>query len=162
MHVGPVIANNTPLVALAWLDRLDLLRDLYGEVLIPFAVRAEFLEYAPSLRLQTLLATPWIKPVAVKSKAFVRGITGLDRGEAEVLALAEERSARLVIIDERKARRMAERMGFVITGTLGVLLLAKEAGLISTLRPMLETLQTNGFFLDRALINRALVAANER
>jgi predicted nucleic acid-binding protein len=51
---------------------------------------------------------------------------GLDRGEAEVLALAEEREARLVVIDERKARRYAQRLGIPLTGTLGLLVAAKE------------------------------------
>ena len=158
---GPIIANNTPLVALALLNHLDLLRDLYGEVLIPLAVRAEFLDFAPSARLQVLAAAHWIKPMAVTSTTLVRGLTGLDRGEAEVLALAQEQQARLVIVDERKARRMARRMGFAITGTLGVLLLAKEQGLITALRPLLDALQASGFFLDESLVWTTLAVAGE-
>ncbi len=74
--------------------------------------------------------TPWIKitPLANPRQALV--YVGLDRGEAEVLALANERSARLVIIDERKGRRYAKRLGLPLTGTVGVLLTAKHSGLI--------------------------------
>jgi predicted nucleic acid-binding protein len=54
--------------------------------------------------------------------------TGLDEGEASVLALAEELDASLVIVDERKGRRYAKRLGLAVTGTMGILLLAKEQG----------------------------------
>jgi predicted nucleic acid-binding protein len=64
MPAGPVVSNNTPLVALWSLDALHLLRALYGEVLIPLAVRDEFLDFAPVLRADALAGAHWIKPVA--------------------------------------------------------------------------------------------------
>ena len=88
-------------------------------------------------------------------------MVGLDQGEAEVLALAEERDARLVIIDERKGRNYARHMGIPLTGTLGVLLLAKEQGLIEAMTPLLTALQTAGLHLDKALIQQVLKLANE-
>ena len=86
---------------------------------------------------------------------------GLDQGEAEVLALAEERAARLVIIDERKGRRYANRLSIPLTGTLGVLLLAKERGLVTSLAPLLDELQEAGLYLDPDLVNQVLVLAGE-
>lgn len=86
---------------------------------------------------------------------------GLDQGEAEVLVLAEEQNARLVIIDERKARRYAKRLGFPLTGTLGVLLLAKEKGIIPALAPLIEELQQAGLHLGIKLIKKVLQLAGE-
>jgi predicted nucleic acid-binding protein len=161
MLEGPVIANNTPLVALWTLGRLDILRDLYGQVWIPRAVYEEFLASEHAQRLAALREAPWIVTVSVSNRQHVKVYVGLDQGEAEVLALAEERAARLVIVDERKGRRYAQRLGIPLTGTLGTLLLAKERSLIGSLRPMLVELQNAGLYLDSALVDRALVLAGE-
>jgi predicted nucleic acid-binding protein len=74
---------------------------------------------------------------AVARPQHAKVYVGLDQGEAEVLALAEERATRLVIVDEYKGRWYAQRLGFPLTGTLGVLLLAKERGLVGRLTPLL-------------------------
>jgi len=162
MHVGPVIVNNTPLVALWVLGRLDLLRELYDEVLIPQAVYEEFVATERAVRQAALESAPWIRPVSLANPQRARVYIGLDLGEAEVLALAEERAARLVIIDELKGRRYAQRLEMPLTGTLGLLLLAKERGLVADLAPLLVELQEAGLYLGAALINRALRLAGEK
>ena len=162
MHVGPVIVNNTPLVALWVLGRLDLLRELYDEVLIPQAVYEEFVATERAVRQAALESAPWIRPVSLANPQRARVYMGLDLGEAEVLALAEERAARLVIIDELKGRRYAQRLEMPLTGTLGLLLLAKERGLVADLAPLLVELQEAGLYLGAALINRALRLAGEK
>ena len=157
----PVVLNNTPLVALWAIGRFDLLRDLFREVLIPQAVEDEFLAVETAARRQALSEAPWIRsaPLAQPRRALV--YAGLDQGEAEVLTLAEEREARLVVIDERRGRRFAERMGIPLTGTLGILLLAKEAGLIESVSVWLTKLREAGLFLTPSLIQRALEVAGE-
>jgi predicted nucleic acid-binding protein len=157
----PVVLNNTPLVALWALGRLDLLRDLFEEVLIPHAVEEEFLAAEASARRQALADATWIKRGELSHPRRALAYAGLDRGEAAVMALAEERDARLVILDERKARRYAARMGMPVTGTLGVLLLAKEAGLIDSVKSSVSRLQEAGLFLAPALVRRALEIAGE-
>jgi predicted nucleic acid-binding protein len=144
----PVILNNTPLVALWALGRLDLLRDLFQVVVIPKAVEDEFLAADELARREALANAPWVKTVVLSYPRRAQAYAGLDRGEAEVLALAEESDARLVILDERKGRRYAERMGLPMTGTLGVLLLAKEAGLIESISEWTSKLQEAGLFLS--------------
>ena len=161
MPDGPVISNNTPLVALFALGRLDLLRDLYGEVLIPQAVHDEFIATEQARRQSALKRAPWIKVASVVNSKRTLVYIGLDQGEAEVLALAEEQNARLVIIDERKARRYAKRLGFPLTGTLGVLLLAKEKGIIPTLAPLIKQLQQAGLHLGINLVKKVLQLAGE-
>jgi predicted nucleic acid-binding protein len=157
----PVVLNNTPLVAFWVLGRFDLLRDLFGEVLIPAAVEAEFLAVEETQRRKALEQALWIKTAALSHPRRALAYAELDLGEAEVLALAEERDARLVIIDERKGRRYAERMGLPRTGTLGVLLLAKEAGLINSVAAWIAKLQEAGLFLSPALVEKALEIAGE-
>lgn len=141
MQDRPVVLNNTPLVALWTIGRLDLFRDLYQEVLIPQEVEDEFLATEESNRRQALESAPWVKTVQLSSPRRAIAYVGLDPGEAAVLAVAEERDARLVVIDEKKARRFAERMGIPLTGTLGVLLSAKEAGLVSSVAGLIAQLQ---------------------
>lgn len=109
MPAQPVIVNNTPLVALWVLNRLDLFRDLYGSVWIPEAVKDEFIATEATARRIALLQAPWLQVVPVSNPRLPLTYIGLDQGEAEVLAL--EHSARLVIIDERKGRRYAQRLG---------------------------------------------------
>lgn len=96
-----------------------------------------------------------------RSPRRILAFTGLDRGEAEVLALAEEREARLVVLDEKKARRFAARLGIPKTGTLGLLLLAKEERLIDSLRPWLDQLQASGLHLGSDLVQKTLELAGE-
>jgi len=162
MPAGPVISNNTPLVALWVLGHLELLRDLYGEVLIPQAVYEEFLATERAARQEALVKAPWIKPVSLVKSRQVLVYVGLDQGEAEVLALANERSARLIIMDEHKGRRYAKRLGLPLTGTLGILLLAKEKKLVSALAPLIDELLKEGLYLTLDLVTRVLELAGEK
>lgn len=161
MLSGPVILNNTPLVALWLLNRLDLLQSIYTTVCIPQAVLDEFLAVHHRQRQQSLVHSPWIQVASLHSAEYALAFPGLDQGEAEVLALAVERAARLVIMDERKDRKFAQRMGIPITGTLGVLLTAKSKGLIDNVASSIAVLLENGFYLQPALVDRTLSAAGE-
>lgn len=162
MPLPPVIVNNTPLVALWILNRLDLLRDLYGIVWIPETVEREFIATEAIVRQSALLQSPWIQVVCVSNPRLALTYVGLDQGEAEVLALAVEHNARLVVIDERKGRRYAQRLGLALTGTLGILLLAKQEGLIPMLAPLLDQLEQSGLHLGADLVQRVLLLAQER
>jgi predicted nucleic acid-binding protein len=157
-----VILNNTPLVALWSIGHLGLLRDLYDEVFIPQAVYEEFLAAERAVRQADLAEASWIKPTSLTDPRQALVYVGLDYGEAEVLALANEQSARLVIMDERKGRRYALRLGLPLTGTVGILLTAKAQGLIPALAPLLDQLLAEGLFLAPALVEKALELAGEK
>lgn len=157
----PVVLNNTPLVALWTLGRLDFLRELWGDVLIPEAVRSEFLAFDEADRVAALEGATWIHRVQLAEPARALAFVGLDRGEAEVLALAEERKARLVVLDERRGRKYARRLGLALTGTLGVLLLAKEAGLVNRVGKELSKLRQAGLYVEDSLVERVLELAGE-
>jgi predicted nucleic acid-binding protein len=162
MPAKPVVVNSTPLVAFWTIGRLDILRDLFHEVTIPPAVRDEFLSTEKESRRKTLRDESWIRVVALENPNRAAVYAGLDEGEAQVLVLAEEQNASLVLIDERKARRYAERLKLPLSGTLGVLLLAKEEGIISAISPLLKAIQEAGLYLHEDLIEQVLKLAGEK
>ena len=136
MPTQPVISNNSPLVGLLGLNLLFLLRDLYTEVWIPRAVEKEFLRKDPMVRRETLKNTPWIKTVDLTDPQTAAVYVGLDDGETETLALANEHDARLVLLDEKVGRRKAKEIGLTVKGTVGILLEAKQKGLIDAIKPL--------------------------
>jgi predicted nucleic acid-binding protein len=161
MPDGPVVLNNTPLVALWNLGRLDLLETLFGDILIPRAVHEEFLAASREERRKALAAARFLHVADLADPRRALAYAGLHRGEAQVIALAEERAARLVVLDDRRARRYAERLGFPRTGTLGVLLLAKERGLVRSVAAEITRLQEAGLYLGPTLIAKARELAGE-
>ncbi len=159
----PVVVDATPIVALAGLGHLDLLQRLYGEVLVPSAVWEELTR--GGLRpggSEDLAAAPWIKARALAQPDQVNFFPDLDRGEAEVIALALQAGARLVILDDRLGRRHASRLGLNITGTFGVLLAAKKLGLLAEIAPLLDRLGENRIYSSPKLRNLVLEKAGER
>ena len=161
MPKKPVISNNGPLVGLWRLDLLFLLRDLYTEVWIPREVEKEFLAIEKNSRQKVLNNAPWIRIVDLKNSQSASVYSRLDPGEAEVFALADEHNARLIIIDEHKARREASKIGLSFKGTVGVLLEAREEGLIDEIKPLLMALKKNGIYLSESVITDALREAGE-
>ena len=161
MPKKPVISNTSPLIGLWGLNRLSLLRDLYTEVWIPRKVEKEFLAVDETIHLEALKKAPWIKTVDLTDPQATAVHVGLDAGEAEVLALADEHDARLILLDEKIGRRAAEKIGLTVKGTAGVLLEAKKEGLIDVVKPLLIRLRDNGMHLSEQFINIALQAAGE-
>lgn len=110
-----VASNTSPVCNLAIVGHLNLLRIQFAEVLIPIAVKNELgqVSHSDAARdVQRALSEGWIKPEAVREATVVRLLQAtLDLGEAEVIALALEVSANLVLLDERDARAAAERAG---------------------------------------------------
>ena len=116
-----VVVNTTPIIALALIGKLDLLRQLYGQVITPSAVQAEVLAGGSTgVGWVELQDAAWLRVVSLQDPRRADLLADLDRGEAEVIALAQEIDADLVIIDERLARRHAKRLGLRLTGTVGV------------------------------------------
>ena len=104
---------------------------------------------------------PSIRTVPLNDPRRADLLSDLDRGEAEVIALAQEHHADLVIIDERMGRRHARRLGLRITGVLGVLLKAKQSGHLDAARPCVDQMQRRGIRLSAALVQRVLDLAGE-
>lgn len=157
-----VVVNTTPLIALSLADRLHLLQDLYETVLVPPAVHEEAMRGgARGIGVAELRAAEWLRIVPLRNPERADLLSDLDRGEAEVLALAQEIKADLALIDERLARRHAKRLGIPLSGTLGVLLRAKKQGLIPQIEPLVEQIRRGGIRLSEAVVEEALRLANE-
>ena len=142
-----VVSNTTPLITLAIIDKLDILREIYGKVYIPNAVLEE------------------VKAGKGKKGYFeidtIEWIIDLDDGEAETIILAEELQADIVLIDEKLARGFAEMRGLTLSGSLGVLLEAKKRGIISKVKPLIEKMLANRRYLSEKIILDLLKSADE-
>jgi predicted nucleic acid-binding protein len=157
-----VLSNTSPLQYLYQLDLLDLLPTLYGEVLVPSAVVREIeAGRSQGVPLPIVESLSWLRVQDVANAALLPLLPDLGAGEREVLALALERSDPLVILDDSFARRFARRLGLSLTGTLGLLLRAKENGRIDLVEPLLDRLEDLHFRLDRSTRADVLVMAGE-
>lgn len=157
------VIDTGPLLFLAKLDRLQLLQHDADEVLIPPAVLDEVSvwqdEAAKSIERATLT---WLRVQEVTNLyALTMALADLDRGEAEVVALAQEVQAERVVLDDLDARRFARRVGCSSIGTLGLLLAAKLRGEIPSLKIEIDRLQQQGFWASQALVEAILKAADE-
>jgi predicted nucleic acid-binding protein len=144
------------------LGQWQLLRQLYGEIIIPPAVRSEVeaggMSGHGAFELEN---SPWIRVVYLTDPREADLIPDVDRGEAEVIALAVELKADVVIIDERLGRRHALRLGLPLTGTLGILLKAKQRGLVTSICPLIKRLRDGGIWLADKIVAETLRQAGE-
>ncbi|HIK57112.1 MAG TPA: DUF3368 domain-containing protein [Synechococcales cyanobacterium M55_K2018_004] len=159
----PVVSNTSPILNLAIVGQLDLLRQQFGQIQIPPAVLDELkiAEGRPGSQLiQTAVATGWIQAQPVNNQSLVHLLRQtLDGGEAEAIALALELHADRILLDERDGRKVAKSLGLQVTGVLGVLLRAKESGELPSLQPVMDELTQNaGFRIAPELLAKVLEA----
>jgi predicted nucleic acid-binding protein len=158
-----VVSDASPLINLAAIGHLDLLRVLYGTVCIPNAVHREITRFEEQPGADAVQSLGWVKAQSCPRPDLATALSeDLDVGEAEAIALAVDTGA-LLLIDEREGRRAASRLDVSRLGLLGVLVEAKRAGHIPVLRPLLRSLrQDAGFWMSEALQDRVLEKVNER
>lgn len=156
-----IVSDTSPITNLIRINKLDLLKQLYSEVVIPEKVQDELINYEN--QKEEIDKRDWIFVRTVSNSDEVRKLEEeLDAGEAEAIVLAKELDADILIIDERKGRKIAEENGLKIIGLLGVLIKAKQMGYIEELKPLLNELINNvGFRVSRGLYNRILTEVNE-
>ncbi len=154
-----IVSNASPLINLARIGKLDLLRQLYGELVIPEAVWHEVVvKGVGQPGVDEIKAASWIKTQQVANRQLVQALRqDLDAGEAEAIALTLETKAELLLMDERLGRETARHLGLRYTGLIGVLIEAKHKGLISKVKPHLDALRDMaGFRVSDALYMRVL------
>jgi predicted nucleic acid-binding protein len=159
-----VVSNTSPLINLARIGRLDLLHQLYGEVLLPEAVWQEtVINGTGQAGADEIRTAAWVKIQAVSNQPMVRALRQeLDAGEAEAIVLALESRADLLLMDERLGRETAQHLGLRYVGLIGVLIAAKSRGLIGQIKPELNALrEVAGFFVDDTLYVQVLKDAGE-
>lgn len=142
-----VVSDTSPITYLHQIERFTLLRSLYGEVVVPPAVERELREAAP---IHEGLDWSALRVVEPKNSGMVTSLSAsLDLGESEAIVVASEIQADLLLIDEANGREVARRMGIRLTGLLGLLLEAKNRGLVSSLANELDRLQKDTSFRIR-------------
>lgn len=165
MTEPPIIADAGPLIGLARIGLLSLLQGLYGTVVIPATVFVELrtVEDRPGSRaLRKALEEGWLKPEEIRPTEELKILLLLlGRGEAEAILLAEQRPCRFLLLDEKRGRTMARRRGIRVVGTGGVLLAAKQRGLLNSVSLVLDQLAGAGYRLSVELRAEILRRAGE-
>jgi predicted nucleic acid-binding protein len=162
-----VVCNSSPIIGLAIINKLDLLWELFDEVIIPQAVYDEIVnskgnEKYGAKELEVAVSLNRIKVIQVKDGKIVEELYGkLHKGELETIILAKELKINDVIIDEKAARSFAEAMMLQTTGIIGVLILAKKLGRIAKVKQYLDELVNKGYRISKNLYTNALKKCNE-
>lgn len=158
-----VVSDAGPLIALARIERTRLLPRLYGDIVIPPSVHEEVIGRDKERKgAETLANAEWLRRVPISNQTGVLLLRErLDAGESEAVVLALELDADLLLIDEAPGRKTAGARGITVTGTLGVLLFAKEQELIDEVNPVLDRLVKAGFHVSEDLYREILRMAGE-
>jgi predicted nucleic acid-binding protein len=147
-----IISDTSCFIILSKIDSLDLLQKVYGQILTTSDIAVEFGEKLPD----------WVIITEVKDK-FKQKILELqiDKGESSAIALVIEIPYSTLILDDFKARKIAQQLGLRITGTIGVIVKAKLTGKISSIKPYLDKIKKTNFRISSEIELQALKEANE-
>jgi predicted nucleic acid-binding protein len=165
--MGLVVSDSSTLIHLAAIGRLVLLKEFYECITVPPAVWREVVDQgkgrAGGVEVEEACQAGWIEVLAPANVGLLRLLQrDLDDGESEVIALAVEQRADLVLLDESDARRTADVYDLPKTGIIGLLIRAKQEGHIDSLKAELDRLlHQGGFWIEERLYNRALHAVGE-
>lgn len=157
-----IISDTTPIISLIKINRLDLLEELFGEVLIPDAVFRELITNVTFKEEADIVkSSEFIKVSSIqnrKSLEILQAASGLDAGESEAIILADELKSDVLIIDERRGRKVAQNLGIAITGTIGILIQAYHEKILSEeeVKSCFEYLKNSSIRLSDTLIQEAL------
>lgn len=157
-----VVSDATAIIALSQVNCLGLLQHLFQKIIIPRAVYDEVVTRGRTLVSLDVRTSSWISVEDVQNRAVVQKLRAkIDLGESEAIALALEKHASVLVIDEKKGRTIARGLGQNIIGVLGILVRAKTKGLIPAVEPLLDRLVLTGFQVSDALRAWVLQEAGE-
>ena len=147
-----IISDTSSLIALTNIRELEILKNVYGEVVITPEIAEEYGLEIPD----------WIIIEPVKDELTFKLLNlELDKGESSGIALALENESSLLIIDEKKGRAIAKKLGIKIVGILGVMIKAKETGVVDQIKPLIENLEKVDFRMSARLKARILKRVEE-
>jgi predicted nucleic acid-binding protein len=147
-----IISDTSCFIILTNIGELDLLQKVYGQITTTPEIAEEFGETLPE----------WVEILSVTDKYRQQILEmQIDKGESSAIALALETPDSVVILDDYKARKIAERLGITFTGTIGVIIKAKLSGIIPSVRPILEKIKQTDFRLSAEIETQALKEADE-
>jgi predicted nucleic acid-binding protein len=155
-----VVSDTSAISNLIHINQLGLLKDLFDELIISPAVKREL--FQDGKHIHHLEKQDWIRVEYPSDHELVQKLlTELDLGESESIALAKEKKADFLLIDEYLGRTIAHSLDIKIVGVLGVLILAKRHGLIEEVRIHIQALYSVGFRLNKELVNSVLKRLDE-
>jgi predicted nucleic acid-binding protein len=156
-----VIADSSALIALSICNVLDLLIPLFGEIKVPVAVFEEVcIENKPEFEVLKNFLEDKVSVTSINISTIEKS-KGLGLGELEAIALYKDLQADLLLIDDARAKKVAYTNNLEVMGSLGVLLLAKQQGLIDHIYPLLKRLKYSDIFISHSLLDQVLVMAGE-
>jgi len=142
-----VISDTSTLILFHKIQEFNILRDVYGELITTYEIAEEFGEDLPD----------WINIQSASDKKYQEFLeTQVDYGEASAIALASEYEDVLLLLDDLKARKLANRLKFKITGTLGVIHRAKQMSIIEKVKPLIDKLLLTDFRVADNIIDEIL------
>jgi len=155
------VVNSTPLISLHDIGALDILSKMYTNVYIPYGVYEEVC-IDGDIKKNDLVSFQNFSIQHIANENAKRYFkTALHKGEVEVMILADELKADICIIDDKLARKYAKHIGLKLTGTLGLLVKAKERGYLSAITPLMDKMIHNEIYIGRAIYENIRKLANE-
>lgn len=153
-----VVSDTTAISNLVRIGEIELLKVLFGKILLPKAVYDELLVLEErDINITSLLAKDWFEVTEVTDDDLYQELSlELDIGEVEAIALAIHKEANYLLIDEVKGRRIATEKAVPIIGTLGILLEAKRNRLITSVQHKMDDLKSIGFWINQSLYDRII------
>lgn len=147
-----IISDTSCFIILTNIGELDLLHKVYGQIATTIDIANEYGEKLPE----------WVEIKDVKDKYRQQLLEmQIDKGESSAIALALETPDSTLVLDDYKARRIAEQLHLIYTGTVGVIIKAKRMGFIPSIRPLLEKIRQTDFRISIDIELQALKEANE-
>lgn len=161
-----IVSNTGPLIGLAKIDRLSILKDIATKIIIPPMVQRELLGKTgiESERIDNAL-NDFINVIELKSldSAIEDALADLDEGERQAIALASTFSKDvLLLLDDRAGRSVAEKLNIPTTGLIGILLLAKEKGILENIGSLINELRSQGYWISEEIADLAKDLAGEK
>ena len=159
-----IVSNTTPLSELAKVGQLNLLRELFGKIIIPVEVYNE-VTTGNHPAVEAVPSAQWIEVLTIQAPTKVLQLqrkSKLDLGESATIILAEELKANRVLIYERLGRKVAQSRNLPVTGTIGLLLIAKKKGIITEIKPILDQFLKQGKRISLILYQEVLDMAGEK
>ncbi len=155
-----IVSNTTPLINFYSIERLDILEKLFGKIVIPEAVAKEIKEKGKKFKgVEEVLHSNFIEIQKIKNDTFSNNLKiDLDDGEAEAIVLAKELKIRLILLDELSARSLSKYHELDALGTIGCLILAKEKGIIITIKPFLNGIREKGNFWIKDTLYQSIIS----
>jgi len=153
-----IVSNSSPLIVFSRINRLALLGDLFSEIHIP---RAVYEEVVRGRKGAEIIDNKWIRIKEIKDKDFAEYLSKMiGKGEAEAIVLAKEHKSKL-LIDDAQGRKHAELLNLQFMGSLGLLKLARNRGLINSVKEIIDEMKKQSFRIDEELITAVLESVGE-